>query len=330
MKIILANANYQMHMTDEGWQLQEGLAAQGWVQVGCGYPIGETNIHRIMERVTPTTIFIQDARDWDRTLPSCYDSRVSFENIEALSGHPAVKIVVCKDAGSVVAYQQEIARKVDARLVVTYYHDQSVLPLSPWLASLQRIRTYHSVDAEKCARLYRTGSRTQRVILTGAIEADVYPIRAELAAWAARMPRGHVELDVYRHPGYGAQGTQTPAYLRMLSYYRVHVATASRFGFALRKIIESVAMGCTPVTNLPVYDRLPMIDGALVRIPNDASLSDCQAAIALADERWDPDERLMWAQRAWTFYDYRTLGARLSMEIAHAERALEMDAVSHG
>jgi hypothetical protein len=59
-----------------------------------------------------------------------------------------------------------------------------------------------------------------------------------------------------------------------------HVATASSYHFALRKIIESVACGCTPVTNLPAYDVLPEIDPVLVRIDDDATEAQIGEAIA--------------------------------------------------
>jgi hypothetical protein len=94
--------------------------------------------------------------------------------------------------------------------------------------------------------------------------SNAYPLRQ-------RVIRDALDLgvDVLRHPGYGNQGPRTPEYMRHLAGYKVHVATASMYGFALRKIIESVAMGCTVVTDLPAYDVLPEIDGALVQGPAD-------------------------------------------------------------
>ena len=73
-----------------------------------------------------------------------------------------------KDAGSVVEYQQQFAQRVGASMAVTYYHDRSVLPLSPWLEPLTRIRTYHSIDAALFRRYRdpgrgRSGSRSCRV-----------------------------------------------------------------------------------------------------------------------------------------------------------------------
>lgn len=322
MKLVFANSSYRSHMTDEGWQLQEGLGAQGWVQVGRGYAAcDETNTHRIMERFDPSMIFVQDARDWDPASGGCYDRSVSFENIEALSGHPATKIVVCKDAGSVVDYQAEFARKIGATMAITYYHDDAILPLSPWLSALTRVRTYHSIDTRLFIKAYAHEGRTRRAVVSGAMNPEIYPIR-----WQCGMEATAIGLDIINHPGYGIYGSQVSAYIRMLAMYRVHVATASRYGFALRKIIESVAIGCTPVTNLPASDVLPMIDGALVRIPNRARLPDICAAVDQADRTWDRDERAMWAQRAWHFYDWRMLGARLSFALHEAERTKEIAA----
>ena len=93
------------------------------------------------------------------------------------------------------------------------------------------------------------------------------------------------------------------------------VATASRFHFALRKIIESVAVGCAPITNLPAWDVLPEIDEALVRVPDSISTSDLRSVIDEAERAWDLDRARHFAARACDFYDYRAAGLRLDAAI---------------
>ena len=155
-----------------------------------------------------------------------------------------------------------------------------------------------------------------RGIVTGAT-SDVYPIRT--------MAFDHCDvLDISggRHPGYGNTGCATGEYLELVARFRTHLATASRWGFCLRKIIESVAVGTTPVTNLPAYDKLPFIDDALVRISNDPSLQEIKDAIDRAEAEWNLDRAIYFAERAWSFYDYRAQGRRMSerlMELANTK-----------
>jgi hypothetical protein len=121
------------------------------------------------------------------------------------------------------------------------------------------------------------------------------------------------QLDLWyqRHPGYGNRGSRTADYLRMLSGYKVHVATASKYGFALRKIIESVACGATPITDLPWYDELPLIDSGIVRVHGDITVEELAQVIDRAEEDWCTVDRRALAACARVRYDYRAEGARL-------------------
>jgi hypothetical protein len=125
-------------------------------------------------------------------------------------------------------------------------------------------------------------------------------------------------VDVMRHPGYGNTGTRTPEYLKTIAGYKVHVATASMYGFALRKIIESVAVGCAVVTDLPDFDVLPEIDGAIIRVRPTANSIEMRDVIRSAVALWNLDERLAWAEKARRFYDYEAIGCYLSLELARA------------
>ena len=104
----------------------------------------------------------------------------------------------------------------------------------------------------------------------------------------------------------------------MMAGYKVSVATASLYGFALRKIIESVAAGCIAVTNLPESDVLPEIDGALWRVSQEAKIGEVEDAVAQAEAAWDLDAAIEWSKRACRFYDWRAVGQRLSDSIEAA------------
>lgn len=158
------------------------------------------------------------------------------------------------------------------------------------------------------ARLDLTAPR-KRAVVSGAL-GNCYPVRRIAFKHAAT-----IGCDTVRHPGYGNRGICTPGYLEMLAGYKVHIATASSYAFALRKLIESVACGCTPVTDLPAYDVLPEIDGALVRISPYADAKELCEAVARAEREWRLEERLEYARKAREWYDWRAMGLRTSEAI---------------
>lgn len=323
-RLVLANIDYRRHTSSEGDELQRGLEHAGWRLCGAGYGESCRDVPTLLRLYAPRAIFVSDKRDWDPRSEGAYRKDVGFTGIDELQNCSGVfRACVVKDAGSVRRYHFAHCEEIGADAVLNYYHPRSVMALNPWLRSDQLVRTYHSVDVGICAALPLEESR-DRAIVTGAI-SGAYPVRKRLFQWIKKHPnRG---LRAFGHVGYGNRGCHTPAYLRLLAGYRVHVATASQYGFALRKIIESVAVGATPITNLPAYDVLPEIDGALVRVGADASVAEILEAVARADTAWDLDERLAWAKRAWVWYDWRAVGVRLSVAF-DAKAALEAEVVA--
>lgn len=305
MRLVLANSDYPQHVTDEGEQLQRGLAESGWLLAGYGYSDHCRHVPTLLDRYRPERVFVQDCRDWRADSPGCFDRRVCFEQWERLRDFPVKRMTVVKDAGTVSDYQRCFCEALAPERIVVYYHPQSVLRVSPWLSSYRLIRTYHSLD-RRIADGIDVRAKRAGAIVSGAVSA-VYPLRRLAIANAARLG-----LAVHRHPGYGNSGCATPAYLKLLAGFRVHVACSSAYGFALRKIIESVAMGATPVTDLPAYDELPAIDGALVRVRAGAGLHELREAIRHAAAAWNLDERLAWAEQARSYYDFRAVTRRLS------------------
>lgn len=311
--VLLANVDYQRHMTNEGDQFQEGLRAAGWTLAGAGYD-GLLDVPTILQRYQPDRVVVHDKRDWDPRSDIAFRKDIGFQRLSVLQASDAFKAVVVKDAASSIEYQRRFYDEVGADAAIVYYHPQSVTRHGPWLTGKPLIRTYHSVDAADVAGILVGGPR--RPALVSGATARCYPLRQRVVREAATLG-----VDVLKHPGYGNKGARTREYLATLARYKVHVATASAYGFALRKIIESVAMGCTVVTDLPAYDVLPAIDGALVRVASDISTAALRDVIAAEVADWSFDDRMGWAMRAREFYDVRTIGARLDGLLARAEVA---------
>lgn len=307
MNIVLANHDYHRHMTDEGLQLQNGLQSAGWTMTGPGYD-NYQDVGAILSSYTPSAVFVQDKRDWDPNSGVCYGGKgLEYKHIQLLADLPGMVAVPVKDAGPDGSdYHEAFCREVRAKAVVLYYHPLSCLKFCPWLSDYKLIRTHHTVDLDVIPRFVPADKRWN-VLGSGAVIEDIYPLRYRVSFRAKEF--GLVWL---RHPGYGNQGSHTPRYLEILSHFKVHLATASAYGFSLRKIIESVACGCTPITDLPEYDVLPHIDRALVRISPTISDQDLKVVIRQALQDWDEDGRRSWARKAQSYYNYRSEGERLS------------------
>lgn len=313
MNLVLANIDYKTHTTDEGEQLQAGLQAAGWTLAGHGYGDGCCHVPTLLDRHQPQRIFVQDCRDWRSDSRGCFNPHVAFEEWAALRCRTqgVTLFTVCKDAGTVIDFQRQFAADIHVDGIVCYYHPRSVCGVAPWLADHNLIRTYHTLNREVCEAIPFDRPR-RRCLVSGACSGTIYPLR--------RLVMDHCHqwvVDFWPHPGYSNQGSAVALYLKLLGGYRVHVACASRYGFALRKIIESVAMGATPVTDLPHYDRLPHIDGALARVRPGATADEVKHTIDTAEEAWNADERLKWALLARTHYDWRVVGRELSENINH-------------
>lgn len=318
MKLLFGNIDYRRHMTDEGEQLQRGLEAAGWKLVGPEFGDGCRDVPELLERHRPEAAIVHDKRDWSPDSEGAFRKDIGFERLNALRDWPCFRAAVLKDAASVQAYQEEFFNEVGADAAIVYYDPATVRALNPWLKAAC-IRTYHSVDGHLCAEIDLTRPR-RPAVMSGALNGAVYPLRQAVFEWRRYNDRDF--LDVLTHPGYHNAGAHTPAYLAQLASYRVHFASASRYGFALRKIIESVAMGATPVTDLPERDRLPEIDEALVRVAPDSHPAHVLRVIKQANADWNLKERLMWAKRARQWYDFRAIGKRLSADLKFVKNLL--------
>jgi hypothetical protein len=311
--VLLGNVDYRQHMTTEGDQFQTGLAAAGWTIAGRGFD-DLVDVPTILKAYHPARIVVHDPRDWDPASPIAFRKDLGFQRIPTLRTAEAYKAVVVKDAASSLAYQSKFFRDVRADAAIVYYHPRSIWVNAPWLAAVPLIRTYHSVDADDLARIPETIER-RAVVVSGAL-SKAYPLRQRVFRDSRVLG-----IDCVPHPGYGNRGARTPAYCRTIAGYKVAIATASMYGFALRKIIEAVAVGCTVITDLPAADVLPEIDGALVRVKPTIGSPELAGVIVDAVQAWDPLTSAAWAARARAFYDYRAIGRRLSTALVLASLA---------
>lgn len=335
LRLVLGNAAYRKldgiclgHMTSEQAQLQDGLVHNGWVIAGRHMdmyadkylPAGvlalnETRVDTLLRKVRPHAVFINDPRDMQAESGGCFDKWTNFENIEELRQYPGFKVVSFKDAAVAIDYQRDFAAKVGANALATYYHADSIRVTSPWADNYRQIRHYHCVDSDyiKSLNLYKD---RQRGLVSGHTSVAFYPLRNEITKHAP-----YLKIDVQHHPGWNNHGCKVPEYLELLTNYKVHVATATKFGHALRKIIESICCGCACVTNLPTHDKLPVIDDWLIRLPEKPKMDDVKSAIDKAEAEWDCATAVMRAQEACHYYDYKTDAARLSTAIYEASEA---------
>jgi hypothetical protein len=307
--LILGNVDYRVHMSDENDQLQRGLAELGWDIAGVGYGDGLADVQKLILRYAPEVVLCMDKRDWD---PACVAKRkdIAFSNLGVLREATGIlKLVIIKDAGTFQKAYEEFFDEVRPDYAVTYYEEAAVRKLNPWIpAGLPFVRIHHSVDAELIRHIGLGGERAG-VLVSGA-RGWCYPLRN-----AAAKEAGNLGWDVLPHPGHHNRGAFTQEYLARLVGYRVHIATASSFGFALRKIIESVACGCTCVTNLPATDVLPEIDRFLLRVHQAAEVRELHRICHRACVTWNQPARLQAAEVALARYDYHEVCKRFDSDV---------------
>ncbi len=304
----------RLHTTDEGWQLFLALEAGGYVLCGSGLA-GGTDVGRVAEHYMPRSVVVQDKREWEgRTAGRGFDARERLEHVGKLRDRDDVfKLTVLKDAQNDPGYHRDSAAEIGCHTWVTYYHLAVVKRLAPYVRQRHLVRTYHTVDRDVVPRYSPAGRRG--CLLSGAV-SSAYPLRQRLVREVGRLP----DTVVMRHPGYGRAKCHTPDYLRTLSRYKVAICTASRFGYALRKIVEATAAGCVVVTDLPADDVLPGIDGNLVRVHPSTPTAVIADLVRDLTARYEPSLQEHYAAEAVRLYDYRAEGVRLAAAIEAARK----------
>lgn len=314
----LAVESMSRHMTDEGWQLFQGLEEAGYQLRGDGLPVSTTDVTKILDEGDAAVIVIQDKREWEGlTADRSRDPSMRFTNVQALRERPDIfKVTVLKDAQHNPEYHREAAKEIGCHAWIIYYHPLIVSALAPYVRPEHLVRTYHSVDA-KLIPPFHVNGRLSQALVSGAL-SGAYPLRSSIckACLAGRMDH----VFYLKHPGYHRQGSATPEYLKTLSQYKVAICTSSRYGYALRKIIEATAAGCIVVTDLPEDEILPEIENNLFRIPSDSSPEFVDTLARGLCDKYTPALQEVFANRAKTYYDYRYLGKKLADDIETLRR----------
>lgn len=299
------------HTSDEGYQLALALERGGYTLFGHNFPGDRTDVSEIIENYKPKTLVLQDKREWvNMTAGRGQDPACRFRNVQVLKDrYDIFKVTVLKDAQNNNKFHSDSAEEIGCHAWITYYHEKSILPVAPFLRKQHLIRTYHTIDAEACPvidpRLKRQGC-----LLSGA-NSRVYPLRRRLIINHMNLP----STDYLPHPGYHRRGTATPDFLQLLQHYKVAICTSSKYGYALRKIIEASACGCIVVTDLPAYDKLPFIEKNLVRVKPTISLHAMKNLLHDLYNQYDYDKQADIAEKTRLFYDYRLMGAVLAKQI---------------
>lgn len=308
--IALAVEDMSRHMADAGWQIMLGLQHAGYPLWGYSLPPNdETDVGKILQQSYPGVVVMQDKREWDVPQGNFREPKARFNNVGELAKHPDIfKVTILKDAHQRPRYHRQSAEEMGVHAWVIYYHSDIVKRVAPYVRSQHLIRTYHSINTDDLPK--RPYHERLDCLLSGAVSVH-YPLRR----WFARHRNDLWNTRYTQHPGYHNRGCVTPAFLQKLSKHKVAICTSSMYGYSLRKHIEATACGCRVVTDLPVEDVLPEIDGNLHRINSNPSLKGINQLLEHLCETYDSGQQQAMALRARGFYDYRAVGRRLVSDI---------------
>jgi len=307
-KAVLGVASMVDHMTDEGFQITKGLSLNGYVHCGHGLDLSLTSIDEIIKEVHPGTLVLQDIREWDVDPRDFRDGKARFTEVENLKDHPNIfRLTILKDSQQRPEYHQKAAEDMGCHAWIVYYHPHIVQSLATYVRPEHLIRTYHSIDPSIVPSFKM--NRNKGCLLSGAI-SRAYPLRSRILSFSKLL-----QIQVLRHPGYHRLGCHTPRFLEILSDYKVHICTSSRYGYALRKLIESSVMGCRVITDLPTDEILPEIDENFIRIHPDISIDKLKEVIVSSIDSYDAEKQKEISERALKFYDFVNVTRRLSEDI---------------
>ena len=314
----LAIEDMKRHITDEGWLLMLGLEHAGYKLCGKNCDLDSTDVKDIAMSVNPAIIIVQDKREWSEG--------DAFTNLDTLrSSNDIFKLTVVKDAHQRPEFHRASAEELGCHGWVTYYHPDIVSRLAPYIRREHCVRTYHTVDADKVPPFADQRSSVGRkgCLLSGAI-SNAYPLRKRILGNKDRLPY----VTYLKHPGYKNDGCKTDTYMRTLSLHKVAVCTSSVYGYSLRKIVEATACGCVVVTDLPVDDVMPEIDGNLVRVRPDVSIGELAALLKELYDTYDREKQYSYAKAAKKWYDYRAVGLRLAYDVETLRRSYKVTDVN--
>lgn len=305
---VLGVATMKDHTTDEGHQLEMGLVANGYTHCGHSLTVNETDVTKILERVDPTVVMLQDKREWDVEELCFRDHEARFHNVQSLRERDDIfKVTVLKDSHQRPQYHMRSAEEIGCHAWVTYYSPNIVHKLAAYTRPQHLIRVYHSLNPDIVPEF---SDRRSGALLSGAV-SGAYPLRAHLAQYHNQLP----ETVYLKHPGYHRKGCATPEFLKTLNQFKIAICTASIYDYHLRKMIEATACGCMVVTNLSKDDPFPGIDGNMYRVPSNCSVYQMKTLLEELYHVYDPEKQKHFAKIAIEMYDYKVQGLSLLNKI---------------
>ena len=313
-EIMFASETFRRHMTNEGWQIQDGLEQAGVGLYGRYLENNQTDVKAVVRQTDPDIAYFQEKTQWDPKSEACFDKTIEFHNVPELARRKnCLRVAIYKDVGTGQEYQREWHRQLKPHLWAVYYHKGVANRLAPWMPVDRMVRTYHTLNIDEVPK-FATQDKRAGVFLSGAMSPLVYYLRSRLLE-SMRQPQFKSRVVHMGHPGYHAKGWVTPQFLKLLSKFRVSICTSSAYAFSLRKIVESTAAGCVVITDLPSYDKLPYIDGNLIRVPYNIGIEQLVKIAEEAAETWNYEWQRSFAELAARYYDYRVVTRRLAQDV---------------
>lgn len=307
-RIVLGVASMREHMTDEGWQITHGLSLNGYKH--CGYMLEEnqTDVAELISKYNPGTVVIQDVREWDYQPGDFRDKNARFINVDSLRSRDDIfKVTVLKDSHQRPEYHRSKSSMMGIHAWIVYYNEQIVKHLATYVRPQHLIRTTHSIDREIVPEF--SEMRDSNCLFSGAV-SRAYPLRQIIIRNREFLP-----IFVQSHPGYNRNGCVVPEFMKLLNRFKVSICTSSKYGYTLRKLIESTVCGCKVITDLPRDENLPVVEENLIRInPND-NYRTIKRTIEDAVKSYDYEKQKELAKRAIEHYDYRVVCAKLAEDI---------------
>lgn len=303
----LAVKDMQNHMTDEGWQIFEGLQHSGYLLAGKDLTFDSTNVEDILRISNLRTVVIQDKREWDVAKRDFRDRSARFQNFIDLKERDDIfKLTILKDSHQRSKYHCQSAKEMGVHAWIVYYDPNIVHAFAPYTRPEHLIRTYHTINKDKVPE-FET-QRRSACLFSGAI-SSYYPLRRKIRENLGRLKR----VIYLPHPGYGNTGCQTYEFYKLLNCFKVMICTQSICKYALRKLFEATACGCRVITDLK--EKIPEIDDNLIRIPSDVTIPELQEVIDNSIVSYNKDKQKHLAEVAIKRYDYRYECTRLSQAI---------------
>lgn len=315
--IALAVEDMRRHTADAGWQIMQALREGGYPLCGFNLPPNDmTDVVRLIQTFDPGVMVVQDKREWDIRNPRSWrEQRARFENVQVLRKyHDIFKLTILKDAHQEPLYHKQSADEMGVHAWIIYYHPDIVKHVAPYVRLEHCIRTYHTLEPSGIPAAI--AHKQNRCLFSGAVSLH-YPLRTMIKENLPFMPL----VDCKVHPGYHNKGCVCYEYFNTLNTYKVAICTSSMYGYTLRKHIEATACGCRVITDLPVDDPLPKIDGNMIRVPSNISAKDLNKVVKQAIDEYDLDTQNEFALAAKRYYDWRSSGLRLVRAIEEMRKS---------